>query len=225
MKREIVIDIETLPCADQQQIHYLLDTVKADSRLKDHEKIAADIAQKRADVVGKTGLDGSFGRILMATVGVIGGDDIITFASPEVDEQYVLQSLISEIERIVNENTTTPFPPVFVGHNLTWDLRFIAQRCVVNGVKFNRRILPFDAKPWSDQLIDTMTVWAGHGNRISLDRLCHALGVKSPKGEMDGSQVAQYFADGRIDDIINYNRADVSATRECYKIMKSAGMI
>jgi len=225
MKREIVIDIETLPCANHDQIHYLLDSVTADSRLKDPEKIAADIAQKRADVVGKTGLDGSFGRILMVSLSVVDSDDIVTFSSPEADEQYVLQSLISEIERIVNENTHTPFPPVFVGHNLTWDLRFIAQRCVVNGVKFNRRILPFDAKPWDDQLIDTMTVWAGHGNRISLDRLCHALGVKSPKGEMDGSQVAQYFADGRIDDIINYNRADVSATRECYKIMKSAGMI
>lgn len=225
MSREIVIDIESLPCANQDQIEYLMDSVTADSRLKDPEKIAADIAQKRAEVIGKTGLDGSFGRILMVSLCVVDSDDIVTFASPDSDEQYVLQSLIDEIERIVNENTTTPFPPVFVGHNLTWDLRFIAQRCVVNGVKFNRRVLPFDAKPWSDQLIDTMTVWAGNGNRISLDRLCHALGIKSPKGEMDGSQVAQYFADGRIDDIINYNRADVRATRECYEIMKSAGMV
>ena len=47
MTRKIVIDIETLPCADQQQIDYLIESVTADSRLKDPEKIAADIAQKR----------------------------------------------------------------------------------------------------------------------------------------------------------------------------------
>ena len=39
MTRKIVIDIETLPCADQQQIDYLIESVTADSRLKDPEKL------------------------------------------------------------------------------------------------------------------------------------------------------------------------------------------
>ena len=225
MTRKIVIDIETLPCADQQQIDYLIESVTADARLKDPEKIAADIAQKRAEVVAKTGLDGGFGRILMASIGVIGSDEIVTFASPEVDERYVLRGLLEEICRIVHENTSTPFPPTFIGHNVLWDLRFIAQRCAINGFTINKRTIPFDEKPWSDRVVDTMQVWAGTANRITLDRLCHALGVKSPKGEMDGSQVAQYFADGRIGDIIAYNRDDVRATRECYEIMHKAGIV
>ena len=56
MTRKIVIDIETLPCADQQQIDYLIESVTADARLKDPEKIASDIAQKRSEVIAKTGL-------------------------------------------------------------------------------------------------------------------------------------------------------------------------
>ena len=60
MTRKIVIDIETLPCADQQQIDYLIESVTADSRLKRSRKIAADIAQQARKVVAKTGLDGGF---------------------------------------------------------------------------------------------------------------------------------------------------------------------
>ena len=97
----------------------------------------------------------------MASVGVIGSYDIITFASPEVDERYVLRGLLEEIYRIVHENTSTPFPPIFIGHNVLWDLRFIAQRCAINGFTINKRTLPFDEKPWSDRVVDTMQVWAG----------------------------------------------------------------
>jgi len=161
----------------------------------------------------------------MASVGVVGEGNIWTGASATATEADVLNGLIAEIERITHDGVQTPMPPVLIGHNLSWDLRFIAQRCVVNGVKFSRRILPFDDKPWSDRLIDTMTVWAGNGNRVSLDSLCHALGVKSPKGDMDGSQVAQYFADGKLDEIIAYNREDVRATMECFIKMTEAGMV
>ena len=63
-----------------------------------------------------------------------------------------------------------------------------------------------------------------NGQRITLDRPCHVR-CEITKGEMDGSQVAQYFADGRIGDIIAYNRDDVRATSEYYEIMHKAGMV
>jgi predicted PolB exonuclease-like 3'-5' exonuclease len=210
------------------QVDYLLASVKADSRLKDHAKIEADIAEKRAEVIGKTGLDGSFGRILCASVSVVVGTDnhIATFGSPVVDEASTLKALIEQIDMIANTTTSKGFSrPVFVGHNIGFDLRFIAQRCVVNGVTFNKGLLPFDAKAWSDDVVDTMLVWAGFGNRITLDKLCVALGVPSPKGDIDGSKVAQAFADGRFAEIVEYNRNDVSATKACYLKMKQGGMI
>ena len=224
MKKNIVIDIETLPCDDEKQIAWLQNNVTADSRIKDPVKIAADIAEKRQEIVGKTGLDGSFGRILMVTISDADSDNVATIVNV-AGEDDLLNSLVKSIEAIVNDGSPTPFRPTLIGHNLAWDLRFIAQRCVVNGVKFDRRIIPFDSKPWSDEMIDTMTVWAGHGNRISLDKLCVALGVDSPKGEMDGSKVAEYYAAGKIDEIIKYNQADVEATKQCYLKMKAAGMI
>jgi len=223
MRKEIVIDIETLPCANDVQIKYLMDSVKADSRIKDPAKIEADIAEKRNEVIGKTGLDGSFGRVLMVSISDVSSDDITTIHSD--DEVEVLALVQAEIGRIVNSTGHTPIRPVIIGHNVAWDLRFLAQRCVVNGVHIDKKLLPFDSKPWGDEMADTMAAWCGVGNRITLDRLCVALGVESPKSEMDGSMVSTYYADGRLNEIIAYNRADVKATKQCYLKMKLAGIV
>ncbi len=225
MTKQIVIDIETVKCAQQKQIDFLLANVKADSRLKDAAKIAADIEEKRSEVIDKTSLDGSFGRILCASVCDADTGVIYSMSSPVVDEVAVLTELVSTVERIVNEGTQTPMRPIIIGHNILWDLRFIAQRCAANFVKFDKRHLPFDAKPWGENVVDTMVAWAGAGNRITLDKLCMALGVESPKSEMDGSMVGKFFEEGRLAEIVKYNRDDVAATLACYMRMKSAGML
>jgi hypothetical protein len=50
-----------------------------------------------------------------------------------------------------------------------------------------------------------------------LDVLCWALGVESPKGALDGSQVAPTYARGDIEAIAAYNRGDVKATVAVYQ--------
>ena len=49
-----------------------------------------------------------------------------------------------------------------------------------------------------------------------LDVLCWALGLESPKGTLDGSQVAPTYARGDIEAIGAYNRGDVKATVGVY---------
>ncbi|MNT91954.1 putative 3'-5' exonuclease related to the exonuclease domain of PolB [compost metagenome] len=63
-----------------------------------------------------------------------------------------------------------------------------------------------------------MTQWAGHGNRISLDNLCTALGLPG-KGEIDGSQVYDYWKAGRIAELIAYCADDVHKAREVHRRM------
>jgi predicted PolB exonuclease-like 3'-5' exonuclease len=50
----------------------------------------------------------------------------------------------------------------------------------------------------------------------SLDVVCWALGIESPKGAMDGSMVAPAYARGEIEEIARYNLADVRATTAVY---------
>lgn len=226
--KKLVLDIETLPIDinNAPAVAYLVGDVKADSRLKDPEKIAADIASKQAEAVSKTGLDGAFGRVLMATIGDIETGDLVTIASESADERMVLSGLLQTLDRFSTEGPGQQRPLCIIGHNITWDIRFLVQRCAVHGVKVNRHLLPFDAKPWDgDKMVDTMVAWAGVGGKISLDRLCVALGIESPKGKMDGGMVAEYFAAGRFDEIVEYNRADVLATMQVYRKLEEAGLV
>ena len=106
-----------------------------------------------------------------------------------------------------------------VGHNVSaFDLRFLWQRAVILGIPRPQSI-PWQAKPW--ELQDAMVMWnPDREKRISLDRLCKVLGIKSPKGDLDGSKIAQAWADGRHDDIAHYCKADVDATRACWQKLK-----
>ena len=63
----------------------------------------------------------------------------------------------------------------------------------------------------------SMRAWAGWKDTISLDRLCRALKVQTPKGDLDGSKVFDAWLAGELDRIATYNRADVIATRECWR--------
>lgn len=57
---------------------------------------------------------------------------------------------------------------------------------------------------------------AVHG-RYSLDYWCRRFDVESPKGSIDGSQVARAYREGRIDDIGEYCLRDVRATSQLFQ--------
>lgn len=66
---------------------------------------------------------------------------------------------------------------------------------------------------------DLMEVFSFHGgvrDRYSLDYWCRRFDVDSPKGSIDGSQVARAYRDGRIEDIGEYCLRDVRATAQLY---------
>lgn len=59
------------------------------------------------------------------------------------------------------------------------------------------------------------------GGPASLDVVCWALGITSPKGDMDGSMVAPTYARGEIERIAEYNVGDVEATARIYRRARS----
>lgn len=100
-------------------------------------------------------------------------------------------------------HTNTPF---FIGHNITFDLKFLYRRCVVNNLptpfKFN-----FKGRHNTDYFC-TMQHWCEYGERIALDTLCKKLGIQQ-KGDIDGSQVWDYVKAGKYDEVADYCNDDV----------------
>ena len=65
---------------------------------------------------------------------------------------------------------------------------------------------------------DTMIKWAGATGRISLDRLCRALGPPG-KGGFDGSMVWDAVKNGRIDEVVEYCDDDIRRLRCAHRRM------
>jgi hypothetical protein len=70
---------------------------------------------------------------------------------------------------------------------------------------------------------DLMEVFTFQGTlreRFNLDYWCRRFDVESPKGSIDGSQVARAYRQGKIEDIGEYCLRDVRATAQLYERVK-----
>lgn len=220
----LYLDIETIPTARADVREYIAATVKPPATMSKAETIAKWEAESKAgaieEAVSKTGLDGSFGRVCV--IGWAFDDGNVSTAVNDNDERLVLSAFADAMSRI---QLTAQYETAVIGHNVcSFDLRFLVQRFIVNGIKPPLVIQrAAQAKPWeSDKVFDTMVQWAGVGNRISLDKLCLALEIESPKGDMDGSEVAAYVAAGRIAEVAAYCERDIEATRAVHRRMTFA---
>lgn len=176
---------------------------------------AASEAEAEAEY-RKTGLDGAFGQI--AVIGfAIDDHEPRTVWAPEWPrpgiERELLEDFYCALTDLIPVNQERSV--CVIGHNvINFDLRFLVQRSIVNGVRPHRVIAAAaQAKPWESAVFDTMTQWAGLGKTIKLDKLCKALSVPTPKGGIDGSKVWDEVKAGRIAEVAAYCRRDVAATR------------
>ena len=71
------------------------------------------------------------------------------------------------------------------------------------------------------EIFTFMGVWR---ERYSLDYWCRRFDVESPKGSIDGSQVARAYREGRIEEIGEYCLRDVRATGQLYEKVKDTLM-
>ena len=222
----IFLDIETIPCqtpgygddlraelaasAEQRKAE-----CKAPANYKDAEKIEAYLVEARRKIdddidadaekqYRATSLDGTFGEVFCVAWAIEDG-----------------RIEVSDLPGALNALGAAYEPrdvPCIIGHNVQWDIRFMWQQAKIKNIAAPRW-WPIKAKPWEDAIFDTMTQWAGVGNRIKLDKLCKAFGVKGKNG-FDGSMVYDAWLDGRHDQIREYCADDVMRVRELYRRMK-----
>ena len=220
----IYIDIETLPTSDQDVIADLTRDISPPGNMSKADTIAAWEIEKKPALVEaamrKTALDGTYGRIL--AIGMAFNDEPPAVIIDE-NEPFVLRGTFQKIEdygTVNHRGHPTSHSQVFCGHNVSgFDLRFLWQRAVINGIPMPKALREaVKAKPWAESIADTMVMWSpDRERRISLDKLCRALGVASPKaGGFDGSQVYDAYLAGELDKIAAYCGDDIVAVRSCY---------
>lgn len=207
----LYIDIETVPCEDEALKAEIAAGITPPGNYKKPETIAewekTEKPKLIEEALQRSGLDGGFGRILCVGWAV---DDAPVQIACESEERLLLQ--------IVMDDLAAPLErfPAIVGHNVAgFDLRFLWQRCVVNGIFPQGLLYAMNAKPWDKCINDTMLMWHPQ-NKVALPKLCKILGVQKDDS-VDGSQVYALLKAGELDKIIAHCRSDVEAVRAVHR--------
>lgn len=183
-----------------------IETVPTERSLKENGLLDSQIKLDEAELLKKLSLSAATAQILCLAYAV----------EPPADSP--LQVLDGEEKTIIQNFWKLAMDVnLFVGHNiLDFDLRFIWQRSIIHQIKPPRDI-PF-TRFRNNPIYDTMHEWSKWGRElVSLDKLAKALGIPSPKENLDGSQVYPYYRAGKIAEVIEYCRRDVDTVRQVYR--------
>lgn len=198
---KIFLDIETIPAHEDHHEILRFINAKKEAQKKKFEDFE--------NMLLKTSFDGAFGRILC--IGYAINDNPIDILYEKDDEKKILEDFW---ELAKNAD-------LFIGHNvMDFDLRFIYQRSIVNNVKPTKD-LSF-ARYRNNPIFDTMREWSKwniSNENAGLEYIALAMGIPSPKNNIDGSQVYDYYKKGKIKEILEYCKKDVETTRLVYKRM------
>jgi predicted PolB exonuclease-like 3'-5' exonuclease len=186
--------------------YFDIETVPTDQALKDNGLLDAQIKLDEPELIKKLSLSAATAKIICLCYAV----------EPTLTNSIeVLQG--GETDIIKNFWKLIADCNLFVGHNiLDFDLRFIYQRSVIHQIKPSRDI-PF-TRFRNAPIYDTMQEWSKWGREhVSLDNLSKALGLPSPKENLDGSKVYPYYRAGKLNEIVEYCKRDVDSVRQVYR--------
>lgn len=226
----LFIDIETVPTQNQKVRDAIAAGIVHPGNISKAETIEKWYAEKYDAAVDsvyrETSFYGTVGEIISIAWAI--DDKPVEGAIRKLDhpEGPFLKFVLDKINSALGDMSKRPMV-TWVGHYITgFDLRFIWQRCVINSIKPPLRI-PYDSKPWGDDVFDTKTEWSGmaaRGSYSKLDDVMQAFGYEG-KGDIDGSKVWDYIQDGRYSEVLEYNKKDVEDVRLAFHRMKFTGAI
>ncbi len=222
----ILIDIETVPQSPQfdllDQNWKQLWEEKTQRSLPDFTS-AAEFYPQRAGVMAE------FAKIICISMGYFHKQGnamqlrIKSFYGD--DEKSVLQNFITTVNQIDSKNSKW----CFAGHNIKeFDIPFICRRLLINSLPLSAYLNFQNMKPWDTNIVDTFQYWrfGDYKNYTSLKLLAAALGVPSPKDDIDGSMVAEvYWKEKNIERIATYCQKDVLTTANIILRFKNLSLL
>jgi 3'-5' exonuclease len=226
----IYIDVETVPSMHPQAKDEIRASIRPPATYKKADSIATWYATE-ADAAAeeqwrRQALDGGTnGQLISVAVCDDSERQWVRCIQPGESEAELLRDAFATVEAWTAADAQAMLPGRSenfpcddhhpVAHNAAFDLGFLWRRATVHGVPRPRWLPGPMARPGKDYTC-TMQMWSGFGKTVSLDMLCRALGVPSPKGELDGSKILDTWLSGQYQQIQKYNLADAIAVREVY---------
>ena len=211
------IDIETRGNYENYQQFKINDEFGSDLFLKKYEKLAKDKYNTVDDAYkALCGLMSPYGSICCVSMGFYdrNGDKNIQSIS-NYDEKTLVHMLHENLVKIHKHNF------VLSGYNITnFDIPWMNHKFLKYGLTIPEITATNGKKPWELDFIELSDMWKSNFKYYSsLEEVCYELGIKSPKSNMDGSEVNKYFWEKKLDNIVSYCELDVSSTMDLGKIL------
>jgi len=202
----LVFDIETYK-SDRAEEYFEQKDFPADARLKDPEKIEADIAKKRASAMERAALSPITGRVTCIGASVDGNYRFFS----HIDERVLLEDFATFIEgKIIH---------YYVSKNgYDFDIPFLRVRYMANKLP-----MPIWLQPLSRGKHIDIKNYFGRGamgiNGPSLKDLEFVLDIRRD-GEKDALQCFDWWENGDIESLEKYNEQDVRSTESIYLMVE-----
>ncbi|MCO6498271.1 MAG: ribonuclease H-like domain-containing protein [Chitinophagaceae bacterium] len=161
----------------------------------------------------KAALYAEFGRVVCISFGYYkasGSERKLRIKSiAKENEKELLQEFCNDLQQFEKHHRGW----AFAGHNIRdFDIPYLSRRILINGLILPESMRFFDKKPWEIMMVDTMQFWrfGDFKNYTSLELLAAALGIPTPKDDIDGSMVGEvYWKDKDLQRIAAYCQKDV----------------
>lgn len=223
--RVLFFDIETVPAEEKFELLNLdwqgLWAYKCKSLLKKDE---ANISSEELEIAyERAGIYSEFGKIICISVGYLHPDKETKTFEVRIksfhghDEKTLLKEFSAIINQFFNKKEN-PFLSL-CGHNIReFDVPYVCRRMVIYQLELPTLFDVAGKKPWEVKfIVDTLEIWKFGDNKAytSLKLLCALFGIKSPKGDISGADVAKvYYEEKSTDRIARYCERDVFAVME-----------
>lgn len=219
----LFLDIETVPETE--------DFNSLDSELQELWQQKTQYQRKddysAEEFYDRAGIWAEFGKIVCISVGY--------FANKSYIRNFRVTSFFGEEATILKDfnnllnNHFNQAQHLLCGHNIKeFDIPFLARRMIINNITIPNKLNLFGKKPWEIPHLDTLELWkfGDYKHYTSLKLMCKVLGIPSPKGDIDGSQVGQvYYVDKDIDRIITYCEKDTIAVAQIFLRLRQESLL
>jgi len=219
----LFLDIETVPETE--------DFNSLDSELQELWQQKTQYQRKddysAEEFYDRAGIWAEFGKIVCISVGYFANkSDIRNFRVTSFFGEEA--TILKDFNNLLN-NHFNQAQHLLCGHNIKeFDIPFLARRMIINNITIPNKLNLFGKKPWEIPHLDTLELWkfGDYKHYTSLKLMCQVLGIPSPKGDIDGSQVGQvYYVDKDIDRIITYCEKDTIAVAQIFLRLRQESLL
>ena len=188
----IIIDIETASVSPS------FDKLNDEWKTLWEEKVARSLPEGIAApefYSMRAGVMAEFAKIICISIGYFNRETTLHMRVKSFyghDEKKILSDFLATISKIESLNSKW----CFAGHNIKeFDIPFICRRMIINNFKIPAYLDFQNMKPWETNIVDTFQYWrfGDYKNYTSLKLLAAAMGVPSPKDDIDGSMVGELY--------------------------------